>query len=237
MLIEFYNLAMASTLALAGVLLVRDYARFLRSVHTLQAKVTSIQHVFVPTLDGKPKETKNTVESGYYPVVQYQTKQGPVSFTCIDSAVVDRFHIGDKIRLRISKSRRKADRTCKTFTLLAMMLVMLSFGLVAGASFPGFYLAPTYIFTASLVIAACLCVIVRFKREQDECKSIQVLHNDSGRTQYCLQEPTAFKHWGQAVRDNHQVSKIRSSQALGLVCFAISAALLVVTMFPLFLNF
>jgi hypothetical protein len=237
MLIEVYNLAMASAMSLAGVLLVRDYTRFLRSVHTLPAKVTAIQHVFIPTLHGKPRITESTVKSGYYPVVEYQTKQGPVSFTCVDSAAVDCFHIGDRIRLRISQSRRKANRTCRTFTLLALMLVMLSVGLVAGASFPGFYLAPAYIFFASFVITGSLFVIIIFKREQDACEGIKVLHNDSGRAQFCLQEPTAFKHWGQAIRDHQQVSKIRSSQALGIVCFAIAAALLTVTLYPFLLQF
>lgn len=219
MLVELYNIAMASTMAVAGVLLTRDYVRFLQSNHSVNAVVKTIQHVFTPS------SLRTGTKSGYYPVLEYQTESGPISFTCVDELAANRFHIGDELKLHVSKSRRTHNRNCRTFVLLSAMLAVLVTGLFAAAIEPSLGLSLAHIIVSSFVVATCLFVIVRYKREQDESSMMQTLDIDSGRARYWLREPTAFKHWRTCFNDKKQNSKVRLSQAFGGVCFAIAGGI------------
>lgn len=228
MLVEFYNIAMASTMAVAGVLLTRDYVRFLKSTHQVNAVVKSIQHVFLPS------NARSGTKSGYYPVLEYRTEQGPVAFTCIDELAANRFHIGDRIKLHVSKSRRTSSRNCRTFVLLSTMLTVLICGLLFSALVPDSGIGSMHIIVASFVVATSLFVIVRFKRDQDENLAMQTIDVDGGSARYWLKEPTAFKHWRKTLNDRKQAARVRFSQAFGVCCFVISGGIAFGTLFPAF---
>lgn len=225
MLVEMYNAAMASTMAVAGLLLTRDYVRFLQSTHRMNAVVQTIQHVFLP-------QGATGTKSGYYPVLEYKTVQGPVAFTCIDENVANRFHIGDGVKLHVSKSRRSHNRNCRTFVLLSAMLGLLIVGLFAAALIPESGLSPMHIIVSSFVVATCLFVIVRFKREQDEASSMQSVELDGGNAHYWLREPTAFKNWYKSFYDRKQLTRVRFSRAFGACCFVASAGIAIGAAFP-----
>jgi len=218
MLVEMYNVAMASTMAVAGLLLTRDYVRFLQSTHRMNAVVRTIQHVFLP-------QGSSGTKSGYYPVLEYKTAQGPVAFTCVDNTVANRFHIGDQVQLHVSKSRRNQNRNCRTFVLLSVMLGLLICGLFGAALVPESGLSLLHIIIASFVVAICLFVIVRFKREQDEANSMQSLELDGGNAHYWLREPTAFKLWYKNFYDHKQIARVRLSRAFGACCFVASGGI------------
>ncbi len=219
MLVELYNVAMAGTMAVAGLLLTRDYVRFLKSTHQVNAVVKTIQHVFLPS------NARSGTKSGYYPVLEYKTNQGPVAFTCIDERAANRFHIGDKVKLHVSKSRRTGTRNCRTFVLLSAMLAVLVGGLFLSALVPDSGIGSLHIIVASFVVATSLFVIVRFKRDQDESMEMQTFDCDGGNASYWLKEPTAFKHWCKALHDRKQAARVRLSQAFGFCCFVISGGI------------
>lgn len=220
MLNEFYNIAMAITMAVAGLLLMRDYTRFIRSVETVKARVTSIQHVF------RHADNNSPMTSGYYPVMEYRTPDGgSVSFTCVDASISGRFNVGDSIRLKLFKSRRRFSRDCRTFSLLCLLLGTLVAGMFAGAAMPELGLDALHIISASFVIAICLFVIIRFKREQEASHGVVSFRNDGSEARYFLNEPTAFKHWKKNVTCSYQALRIRISQVFGLVCFMLAGGL------------
>jgi len=226
MLIDLYNIAMAGTMAVAGVLLSRDYVRFLQSTHCVNAKVKSVQHVF------NSPSAESGIKSGYYPVLEYRSDSGPVSFTCIDEQVSNRFHIGDRIKLHVTKSRRSELRNCKTFVLLNVMLTILIAGQIASAAIPQSGLGMIHIIVSSFVVATCLFVIVRFKRDQDESSSMQTIEAHGGTARYWLKEPTAFKHWRSGRQDRGQTARVRFSRAFGACCFIISGGIVVGSVLP-----
>jgi len=218
--------AMSGTMAIAGLLLTRDYVRFLKSTHQVNAVVKSIQHVFLPS------NARSGTKSGYYPVLEYKTNQGPVSFTCIDERAANRFHIGDKVKLHVSKSRRTSTRNCRTFLLLSVMLAVLVGGLFLSALVPDSGIGSMHIIVASFVVATSLFVIVRFKRDQDESMEMQTIDVDGGSAHYWLKEPTAFKHWCKSLHDKKQAARVRFSQAFGLCCFIISGGIAFGSLLP-----
>lgn len=226
MLVELYNVAMSGTMAIAGLLLTRDYVRFLKSTHQVNSVVKSIQHVFLPS------NARSGTKSGYYPVLEYKTNQGPVAFTCIDERAANRFHIGDKVKLHVSKSRRTTTRNCRTFVLLSVMLAILVGGLFLSALIPDSGIGAMHIIVASFVVATSLFVIVRFKRDQDESMEMQTIDVDGGSARYWLKEPTAFKHWCRSLHDKKQAARVRFSQAFGLCCFIISGGIAFGSLLP-----
>lgn len=232
MLIDVYNVVIALTLAVTGILLVRDYARFLTGVHSIKASVTSIQQVFLPPPTETSSYVNRFVVDGYYPVVQYNTESGPVSFTVTDQEASGRFHIGDRIRLRVTKTRRKENRVCKSFTLLGSLLCLLIAGLLASAFVEGIQLNAAQIVVASFVLAFCLLVIARFKRDQEDFHSLDMMQSQTGLTQLCLSEPTAFKYWRTTMMDRSQLNKVRSSQFFGFACFGAAAVVVIAAVYP-----
>lgn len=222
MIIELYNIAMAGTMAIAGFLLTRDYVHFLQSTHSVSAVVKSIQHVFSNTV---VSSSNSGTKMGYYPVLEYTMKGGPIAFTCIDEGAANRFHIGDKIRLFVSKSRRKSSRDCRSFVLLQVMLSVLVVGLLLAAFIPSTGMGLLHIIESSFVVATCLVVIVRFKRAQDETVDMHTYDIDSGKASYWLREPTAFKHWCKKFENKRQATRVRLSQMFGACCFVVSGGL------------
>ncbi len=234
---DAFTLTMAATLAVAGWFLVRDYARFLRSTYAMRGKVTSIQQVFVSRAplnrEGAPAES--FVKNGFYPVIEYATKTGPVSFTAIDSNASGRFHVGDKVSLKISKTRRKETRMCRTFSVLVMMLAILCMTLVGIALFSAVKASAAQIVLASIVISVCLSILVLYVRGQDENCMHDLTRTESGYAQLCLFEPTAFRHWKSALRDPAQRYKIRSSQFFGATCMGSALVMVLASLQPLVL--
>ena len=126
-MIDAFTFFMGLTLAVTGWFLCRDYARFLGASYFLKGRVTSIQQVFVaPSLrDAREGRPQPVVSDGFYPVIEYTSPTGAISFTAIDRSTSGRFHVGDEVRLRVSKTRRKQNRVCKSFSMLALSLVLL----------------------------------------------------------------------------------------------------------------
>lgn len=227
---------MALTLAVTGWFLCRDYARFLRTSYTMRAKVTSMQQVFVPRgeieLEVAEKTQEPFLKNGFYPVIEYRTPNGPVSFTAIDASASGRFHVGDELRLRVSTTRRKHARMCKSFSLLVLSLVVLAMGLLGSAVFADFALSYAQIVAASFVIALGLAILVLYLRDRDENCIHEMTRTEGGRSQLCLFEPAAFHHWKSTFRDRQQRYKIRSSQIFGSACFGFAMLTLALAIQP-----
>ncbi len=218
-MIDAFTFIMGTTLAVTGWFLCRDYARFLRASSYLKARVTSIQQVFVPKIGREQGAGEPYVKDGFYPVIEYQAPEGAISFTAIDASASGRFHVGDEVGLRVSKTRRKQARMCKSFSLLVLSLVLLMAGLLGSALVADFVLSKAQIVSGSFVIALGLAILVLYLRDQDESCIHEFQHTEGGCSQLCLFEPTAFKKWKSALKDPQQCSKIRSSQIFGSACF------------------
>ncbi len=223
-MIDAFTFIMGATLAVTGWFLCRDYARFLRASYTIKAKVTSIQQVFVSrALDDDASPREPVVKNGFYPVIEYPTPQGAVCFTAIDAGASGRFHVGDEVGLRVSKTRRSHTRMCRSFSLLVLSLVLLMSGLLASALLADFALSKTQIVGASFVVALGLAILVLYLRDQDEHCIHEMTRTEGGGSQLCLFEPTAFRNWKSTFRDPRQRYKIRSSQIFGSACFGFAA--------------
>ena len=209
---------MALTLMVAGLFLCRDHVRFLRSSYAINGRVVSIQHVFLSSLSGELKPDQHRyVENGFYPVVEYYLKGGPVSFTAIDSDASGRFHVGEDVKLRVIKTRRKENRSCRNALVLGAMLAVTCFALVMDMLLSG--IGSVYrVFLASGVMAICLAILVAYARDCDEYGSRGVSRSQGGKLQLCLFEPAAFQNWGKSLRDPAQRSKIRNKQMFGITC-------------------
>lgn len=230
---DAFTLAMSLTLAVAGVFLYRDYVQFLRGVHSVLGKVCAIQQVFVPQESDATGARRPLVKNGFYPVVEYTSAQGPIRFTAIDHNISGRFHVGDKLRLRVTKSRRSHCRTCKSFSALVILLAVLCVSLVVAALFAQFHLLAHQVLMASFVIAFCFSVLVIYVRDQDKQEDQAFSRSELGHAQLCLFEPTAFEKWSQALKDPVQIIKIRSSQLIGAICLTSACAMLILAIQPL----
>jgi len=231
---DVFTLTMSLTLAVAGLFLCRDYARFLRGAYAVSGRVTSIQQVFVSRPESTEcKISKSHVENGYYPVIEYRSPGGAISFTAIDRSASGRFHVGDDIKLLINKTRRQESRICKTVIVLISMLVLLCLDMSAAALISGIYLSAGQIYLASFVITVSLAILVLYARDQDERGTHQLTRVDGNCAQLCLCEPAAFKNWAFSVRDPVQASKIRSSQLFGATCMCSALAIIVIAFQPL----
>lgn len=231
---DAFTLIIGITLAIAGIFLYRDYARFLRGAYAKYGKVVSIHQVFTTPLSTLGPQTKAPfVKNGFYPVIEYPLEGGKVRFTAIDSNASGSFHVGDQVKLRIIKTRRKRSRTCKTLVALIAMISLLSIAMVAGAISSSIEISFNQVLLASFVITACLSVLIMYIRDQDQHYIHDLTQTKGGRTQLCLAEPTAFKNWNSALRDPVQRYKIRSTQFFGATCLGSSAIMLVFAVHPL----
>lgn len=219
------------TLAAASIFLVKDYVRFLLGVHSVSGKVVSIQQVFVHRSIGACG--KPFVSDGFYPVVEYNSETGPVSFTVIDPSTSGRFHVGDRIRLKVAKSRRKQRRGCKSATILVFLQLLLLGSMLASGIFSDYHLSTPKIILASIVLALCFAILILYTRDQDEQGINDFSHTRSGLPQLCLFEPTACAKWHDAWVDRRQLLKIRGSQAFGVFFMSSALILLLFAMQPL----
>lgn len=225
-MIDAFSILMALTLLVAGLFLCRDHVRFLKSSYSMNGKVVSIQHVFLSALSGEqPPKNTSMVESGFYPVIEYYLKGGAVSFTAIDPDASGRFHVGEDVKLRVIKTRRKENRSCRNAFILSAMLAAMCFSLMLDMWLSGIG-SVQRVFVASGVMATCLAILVAYARDCDEHGSRSVMRTPGGKLQLSLFEPTAFQKWGKSQRDARQRSKIRNKQMVGLTC-VFSAAFMV----------
>lgn len=218
-MIDAFTLFMALTLVVAGLFLCRDHVRFLRSNYSLNGRVVSIQQVFLSSLSGGQQDSQvNYVENGFYPVIEYSLKGQPVRFTAIDPNASGRFHVGEDVRLRMFRSRRKENRQCRTALTLGLMLLLMCLALVLDMAFLELDFSTRSIFVASGVMAICLAILVSYARDCDEQSSRGVTRSQGGKLQLCLFEPAAFQNWSKTTRDPKQRNRIRNKQVFGATC-------------------
>jgi len=215
------------TIAITGFFLYRDYARFLRGAYTKQGRVVSIQQFFSSQLSSaQPIKQTPFVKNGFYPVIEYAQEGEAIRFTAIDQHASGCFHVGDRIRLKIIKTRRKANRTCKSIFALIAMLGILSLGMVSAALTTTIYISIEQVLLASGVIMASLFILVFYMFDQDQHYDHNLTQTKNGETQLCLVEPTAFKNWKSALHDPVQRYKIRGSQFFGATCMGTAMIML-----------
>ena len=230
---DAFTFIIGLTLAVAGVFLYRDYARFLRGAYVKQGKVVSIQQVFCTQLSSETTSNHQPfVKNGFYPIIEYPQDGGAIRFSAIDQNASGNFHVGDQVRLRIIKTRRKSNRTCKTVIALVSMLGLLGIGMLSSAIISSIHISVGQVFLASVVIAASLAILVLYIRDQDQHCIHDLIYTRSGLTQLYLAEPTAFKNWKSATNDPVQRSKIRSSQFFGATCMGSAMVVLVIAIQP-----
>lgn len=222
------------TVAVTGFFLYRDYTRFLRGAYAKYGKVVSIHQVFANTLgyDDNNQTSEPYVKNGFYPVIEYPLEGGPVRFTAIDQLASGNFHVGDKVKLRIIKTRRKHSRTCKTLVALISMISLLALSMVGAALIPGIHISFGQILLSSLVIAVSLSILILYQRDQEQHYVHNLGHTKSGRAQLYLPEPAAFKNWTSSLSDPAQRIKIRSSQFCGATCIGFSLIILMLAIQP-----
>lgn len=226
-------IVMGLTLACAGVFLLRDYVQSLVCKHLVHANVVSIQQVFTPQLMAAGKPPNPYVADGFYPIIEYMSDGQPIRFTAIDAATSGRFHVGDRIKLKITQSRRKSSRSSRSLLVLLVLCLVLAGLMTFAAATDGLHMSIFKILGGSVVLAIGLTMMIIHTREQDE-RGLESLV-DSGRAyaQFCLHEPTAFEKWRVAAADKRQQLKIRSAKAFAGCCFTAASMLFVVAFAPL----
>lgn len=224
---------MGLTLACAGIFLLRDYVHSLVCKHVLHANVVSIQQVFTPQLMAAGKQPRPYVPDGFYPIIEYQSEGSPIRFTAIDSATSGRFHVGDRIKLRITQSRRKNARKSRSLAALLLLCFMLAGLMIYAAVSSDHRMSIFEISGASVVLAIGLTMMIIHTRELDERALDSLVDSGKAYTQFSLHEPTAFGKWRVAAADRRQHLKIRSAKAFAGCCFTAASMLFVVAIAPL----
>lgn len=234
-MIEALTILISLTLAVTGIFLYRDYSRFLKGTYAKRGKVVSIQ----PTFSNAHQVSLNThryVSAGFYPIIEYSHEGEAVRFTAIDHTASAKLHVGDKVQLRIIKSRRKETRSCKSiFTLVSLISILgiaLTYTSITAASPPSL----TQIFLGSFVIALSLGILALFLSDQDEYFENNLKVTKRGYTQLFLAEPTAYRKWQSSFRDPVQRFKIRGSRLCGATFIGGAMAILTSTLSPYFLS-
>lgn len=230
---DAFSFLMSITLATAGLFLIRDYASFLKGSYAMVGRVKAIQQVFRILPENEEEARKIYVTNGFYPVIEYEADGQLVSFTAIDRQASGQLHVGDTVKLRVTKSRRRADRRNKVATLLVSLLSSLCLGLTLDALFSEVHLSIVQVVLASLTVAVSLAILVVYVRDKDDYYINDVVRTRGGYIQLCLFEPTAFQKWQSALRDPNQSFKIRSSQAFGATCMCAAMVMLAVAIEPL----
>lgn len=230
---DAFSFLMSITLATAGLFLVRDYARFLKGSYSMAGRVKAIQQVFRILPESEDDARKVFVTNGFYPVIEYESDGLLVSFTAIDQQASGQLHVGDAVRLRVTKSRRRSNRRNKVATTLVSLLSILCLGLALDAAISEIHLSITQVVLASTTVAICLAILVLYVRDKDDYYIHDVVRTRGGHVQLCLFEPTAFQKWQSALRDPNQAFKIRSSQAFGATCMGAAMIMLAVAIEPM----
>lgn len=241
-MIELLTILISLTLAVTGVFLYRDYARFLKGAYIKRSKVVSIQPTFFSSklssanqyntlshsssLDQSSQPKTAYVAEGFYPIIEYSLDGEAVRFTSIDHLACAQLHVGDNVQLRFIKTRRKSNRACKTLLALITSIFVLGLTLVATGMNTGISLSLTQIFLGSFVIALSLSILGFYLRDQDQHFLHGLTQTKKGYTQLFLAEPTAFKKWHATFRDPAQRLKIHSSKLCGASFICGSVAIL-----------
>ncbi len=212
-LIGVLTILICLTLAVTGVFLCRDYSRFLKGAYLKRGRVVSIQPTYTnPTAhEGINKATP----IAYHPIIEYMHEGEAIRFTAIDHLASAKLHVGDKVQLRIIKTRRKANRSCTTLVVLICLMATLGFTLLTAAINGNTTLTLWQIFLGSFVIALCLAILALYFSDQDQHFIDDLKETKRGYTQLFLAEPTAYKKWQTSFRDPVQRIKIQGSKFCG----------------------
>lgn len=224
-LIEALTILISLTLAVTGVFLYRDYASFLKGAYAKRGRVVSIQAAFPKQLYSNSTST-SFVSEGFYPIIEYNHEGQAVRFTAIDHLASAKLHVGDKVQLRIIKTRRKENRACKSLIALVGLITILGITLFAAAVIGNTNLSLTQIFLGSFVIALSLAILALYFSDQDQHFLHDLKETKRGYTQLFLAEPTAYKKWQSSFRDPVQRIKIQSSKLCGATFIGSSMAVL-----------
>lgn len=234
-LIEALTILISLTLAVTGFFLYRDYASFLKGAYAKRGKVVSIQPAF-PSQRSSNTTSKSFVSEGFYPIIEYNYEGHAVRFTAIDHLASAKLHVGDKVQLRIIKTRRKENRLCKSLIALVCLISILGFTLFAAAVTGNTSLSLTQIFLGSFVIALCLAILALYFSDQDQHFLHDLKETKRGYTQLFLAEPTAYRKWQSSFRDPVQRFKIQGSRLCGATFIGSAMAILTSTISPYLLN-
>ena len=129
-MIELLTVLISLTLAVTGVFLYRDYARFLKGAYLKRGRVVSVQATFSHFSSSQNHQTataNSVLPVAYHPVIEYLHEGEAIRFTAIDHLASAKLHVGDKVQLRIIKTRRKENRACKSLIILVSLITILGF--------------------------------------------------------------------------------------------------------------
>lgn len=233
-LIETLTILISLTLAVTGVFLYKDYAGFLKGAYAKRGKVVSIQAVFSHRLNSTKPDTP-FVDNGFYPIIEYTHNSEAVRFTAIDHLASAKLHVGDKVQLRIIKTRRKANRFGKRLIALIGLISILGITLFSTALTETTLLSLPQIFLSASVIALSLLILALYFSDQDQYFLNDLKETKKGYPLLFLAEPTAYKKWQSSLRDPIQRLKINSSKAFGATFIGSAMALFGSTVSPYFL--
>ena len=222
------------TLAVTGIFLYRDYSSFLKGTDAKRGKVVSIQSTF--SSNNENKHSSPFVPAGFYPIIEYFYQKEAVRFTAIDHLASAKLHVGDKVQLRITKSRRKENRSCKSILALVSLISVLGIAMIvtsiSGATPPSI----TQIFFGSFVIALSLAILALYLSDQDQYFLNDIKETKRGYTPLFLADPTAYRKWQSSFKDPVQRFKIRGSRVCGATFIGSGMAILTSTLSPYFLG-
>jgi hypothetical protein len=227
---------MSLTLALTGVFLYRDYASFLKGAYAIRGKVVSIQAAFSSHIPDTNTPAKSFVSEGFYPVIEYIHEGQAVQFTAIDHLASAKLHVGDKIQLRIIKTRRKENRVCKSLIALVSLISILGITLFSAAVAGTTPLTLTQIFLGSFIVALSLTILAIYFSDQDQHFLHDLKETKRGYTQLFLAEPTAYKKWQSSFRDPVQRIKIQGSRLCGATFIGSAMVILSTIISPYILS-
>ena len=233
-MIEILTILISLTLAVTGIFLYRDYTRFLTGAYAKKGKVVSIQASFFQTLNDT-KQRSCFVSGSFFPIIEYMLNGEAVRFTAIDHLASAKLHVGDSVQLRIIKTRRKANRLCKSLIALVGLISILGITLLSAAVSGNASLSLVQIFLGSFVIALSLAIVALYFSSQDQYFLHDLKETKKGHTQLFLAEPTAYKKWQSSLKDPIQRFKINGSKFCGATFIGSAMALFTSTISPYFL--
>tara|TARA_R110001592_G_scaffold127070_1_gene338595 strand:- start:8515 stop:9225 length:711 start_codon:yes stop_codon:yes gene_type:complete len=234
-LIEALTILISLTLAVTGIFLFRDYSSFLKGAYAKRGKVVSIQSTFFNQFNTNISSPK-FVSQGFYPIIEYMHENEAVRFTAIDHLASAKLHVGDKVQLRIIKTRRKENRACKSLVALISLITILGITLFTAAVSGNTTLSIPQIFFGSFIIAISLAILALYFSDQDQHFAHDLKETKLGYTQLFLAEPTAYKKWQSSFRDPVQRFKIQGSRLCGATFIGSAMAILSSTISPYLIS-
>tara|TARA_R110001592_G_scaffold204098_1_gene454132 strand:+ start:41833 stop:42501 length:669 start_codon:yes stop_codon:yes gene_type:complete len=218
-----------------GVFLCRDYASFLKGAYAKHGKVVSIQPTFSHQLNSNFPPSKLLSES-FYPIIEYMHEGQTVRFTAIDHLASAKLHVGDKVQLRIIKTRRKENRACKSLIALVCLITVLVITLFTTAIVGNTTLSLPQIFLGSFIIALSLAILALYFSDQDQHFAHDLKETKRGYTQLFLAEPTAYTKWQSSFRDPVQRFKIQGTRICGATFIGSAMAIFTSTISPYLMS-